>query len=235
MDKILIEKVSKLLSLATSSNEHEARLATEKASELMIKHNISMQQVGELSDEEYESKDVFKGKVLPFEAHWAMMTVREHFFVEAIYRRARKPKYWGGAQPATVYFIGTQTNVKVAEYVFDFLKKKFKELWKEYQRDNDAPHSSKGSYYAGLVVGLDQQLSLRRQTIEQDKAMVLVRDPKLDLMVDKFHGKTKETSMSYDTDYDAMSAGQEDGRNIKIQKGLESKAGSKGLALDHKK
>ena len=236
MDKILIEKVSKLLSLANSSNEHEARLAAEKAAELMIKHNINMQQVGELSDDEYESRTTFKGKVLPFEAHWAMMTVREHFFVEAIYRRSRKVRYASYlSKPAEVYFVGTKTNVEVASYVFDFLKRKFKELWKEYQIKTGAPHSSKGSYYAGLVVGLDEQLSLRRQTIEQDKAMVLVRDPKIDTMVDKFHGKTKESSMKYDEDYDAMHDGRKDGRNIQIQKGITSSSESKGLALDHKK
>lgn len=237
MDKSLIEKVQKLLNLAQSSNEHESRLAAERAAELMIKHNISQQMVGELSDEEYESRDVFQGKVLPFEAHWAMMTVREHFFVEPIYLTAMKKRWMhkDDHRPAKVYFVGTQTNVEVATYVFNFLRRKFKELWKDYQERTFSPNSSKGSYYAGLVVGLDEQLSLRRQTIEQDKAMVLVRDPKLDVMTKKFHGKTKEGSTNYDTDYDAMHEGRRDGREIKIQKGIENKTVNKGLALDHKK
>ncbi len=41
----IIEKIQKLLALATSNNEHEASLAMEKAQELLLRHNLSMAEV----------------------------------------------------------------------------------------------------------------------------------------------------------------------------------------------
>ena len=44
MEKIQ-EKIQKLIALATSSNPHEAKLARDKAEELLTKHNLSMRDI----------------------------------------------------------------------------------------------------------------------------------------------------------------------------------------------
>jgi hypothetical protein len=45
MDNAVIERIKKLLKLSTSSNEHEAALAAQRASELMRAHNIAEAQL----------------------------------------------------------------------------------------------------------------------------------------------------------------------------------------------
>lgn len=44
-DEKIIEKIRKLLALATSSNEHEAALAAAKAQDLLFRHNLEMSQI----------------------------------------------------------------------------------------------------------------------------------------------------------------------------------------------
>ena len=47
VDQNLLEKISKLLALTSSPNEHEAALAAEKAAELLAKHNLSVADLGQ--------------------------------------------------------------------------------------------------------------------------------------------------------------------------------------------
>lgn len=44
-DKSIMEKIQKLLSLANSDNENEAKMATARANELLIKYNLNLQQI----------------------------------------------------------------------------------------------------------------------------------------------------------------------------------------------
>jgi hypothetical protein len=50
----IIEKIQRLLALANSDNEHEAKLAAERATALLTKHNLSMQDIA-VEEREYES------------------------------------------------------------------------------------------------------------------------------------------------------------------------------------
>lgn len=53
----VVEKIQKLLALANSDNENEAKLASKKAHELMIKYNLSASEV-EMINKEYINKIV---------------------------------------------------------------------------------------------------------------------------------------------------------------------------------
>ena len=60
VDQNLLEKISKLLALASSPNEHEAALAAEKAAELLAKHNLSVADLGQDKDEDITKSIVDK-------------------------------------------------------------------------------------------------------------------------------------------------------------------------------
>lgn len=241
MDTKLLEKIQKLLSLATSANENEAKLAAEKANELMIKHNIHLSQLDHISEDEYENKEVLTSKSMPYESHWAMEVVQAHFFVRCVFRKSRKGTWLGkdkgwGNRPAQIWFVGEKTNVEVAFYVFGFLIQKYKQLWKQFQQEHDVPHSSKGSYYLGLTAGLHAQLKRKRQSMEDEMALVLVEDPNLKKMENKFHGEVKSSRTdTYDNDPYSQHHGYQEGKRLQIQKGVEHKGGNTGLKLDHKK
>jgi hypothetical protein len=46
MKKDLIKRIQKLLALAGSDNENEAKAAMDMANRLLLKHNISLQEAG---------------------------------------------------------------------------------------------------------------------------------------------------------------------------------------------
>jgi len=241
MDEQLLLKIQKLLSLATSSNEHEAKLAAEKANELMIKHNINLSQLNSIAPDQYINEEVVVGKSMPYEAHWVMQVLDAHFFVRCLFKASRKnawlekEKKWG-TRPAVVWFVGEKTNVQVAHYVFGFLVQKYKQLWKQFQAEHGMPHDSKGSYYRGLTSGLDSQLRRKRQSMEDEMALVIVEDPNLKKKMAEFHPKVKVVQTeTYGNDSYAAAHGHMEGKKLKIQRGLESSAGNQGLRLGHKK
>jgi hypothetical protein len=240
LDTKLLEKIQKLLSLATSPNEHEAKLAAEKANELLIRHNLSLSDltVGESLSERYDNKPVYEGKVMSFETKWVMQLMNSHFFVQPIYRSARKvphnPKL---NRPAHIWFVGTKTNVEVASYVFQFLCQKYKQLWKEYQTQTGAHNHLKGSYYEGLTHGIHTQLSAKRKQVETSMALVVQQDPNLRKAVDQYHGRIRSSSGPNPMvdDQGVRNDGYVQGERLNISRGLTQNGGSNGLALDHKK
>jgi Protein of unknown function (DUF2786) len=55
----LLERLKKLFALGQSSNQHEAELATQKASEIMAEHQIAMSEIDLLDDGEITKEDHF--------------------------------------------------------------------------------------------------------------------------------------------------------------------------------
>src|SRR5690606_25619435 len=49
-------------------------------------------------------------------------------------------------------FIGRQTNVQIAIYVYGYLHREFMQLWHEHRKQTDAPMSSRNSFFYGLYV-----------------------------------------------------------------------------------
>lgn len=232
----IVEKIQKLLALATSPNEHEAQLAATKANELLIKHNLSVDQVASITNEDhYTNNEVYTNKVMAFEVRWVMMVIRKHFFVDPVYKTSHR--YGTKKTAAQVWFVGKKTNVQVASYIFNFLVQKYRQLWKQYQLESGAPNESKASYYQGLTNGLDSQLEKTKKKVEQETALVVVRDPNLDKQVQRFHDKTKNASgPNGGNDYDAYMDGRIEGRNIKISRGIEDRnTNSSSIGIEHKK
>lgn len=216
MKSAIVEKIQKLLSLATSSNEHEARAAAEQAARLLIKHNLKRQEVEEKRD--YETREVGSGSRLPGEYKFVQSIVRKHFFVEIISSRAQ---YSG---KTSVHFVGEAENVDVAAYVYDFLLREFRACWEAYRRETGALTRARQAYYFGLHNGLDEQLSAASRAVETETGLVVVRDPGLRLaMKNAFNIKTQPSRVSI-ADQAAVVAGEEKGRNMQIRKGITSTA-----------
>lgn len=60
MDNTVIERIKKLLKLSTSSNEHEAALAAERAADLMRQHNIAEAQLRIAADKPAEAEPIIE-------------------------------------------------------------------------------------------------------------------------------------------------------------------------------
>lgn len=221
----VIDKIQKLLALATSPNEHEAKLAADKANEILIQYNLTMQEVDRQMSE-YETNDVFHSARVLQEETFVCSILKGFFFVDVIYKKRLR-------QGTTVCLIGEATNVQVAAYVRSFLINSFKRLWNEYRKSTGAESSSKRAYYLGLTRGLEAQLQATRSSIQADRQMVLVKDPNIEKYKRELFTNIKTVSFNpIRLDGNAMSAGAEAGKSLRISRGIEHKGDNSGKYLE---
>lgn len=114
----LIEKVKKLMSLASSSNEHEASLAATKVRELYLKYNLEQADLGHKSDVSHILISTGKNRLSLIEKKIIAMLV-EFYFVQVIVVHEFDAKTLEHYQALEV--IGLKENTLMAEYVFHFL------------------------------------------------------------------------------------------------------------------
>lgn len=149
-DNPILNRIKKLLALAGSSNEQEAKVAMSKANELLVKYNLDIQQV-RMSQDDYEFAQVTEGKrARPHHRH-IFGVLQSYFFVNVIHQRK-----WIGEQLAYVHFtnlVGKPVNCKIAAHVFEFLDKVYPELWKSFKAKFDVTEKDRYSYFQGLHWG----------------------------------------------------------------------------------
>lgn len=224
MNAKLVEKISKLLALAGSPNEHEARLAAEKANELLIRHNLSLQDVHAVGEKPgYVKEKIIRGRNFRAEDKFIWDVLVKHFFVKL------------AVSPGRATLMGTSTNVEVAKYVYDFLALKYRELWHQYADTHDAPATSKQPYYTGLTAGLNAQLSAKRKQVEESMALVVVPDAGLEDFLKENSGRGSHAmARNNHTDWHATASGNEAGKKLSISRGLTTTAAQSGKYLGAK-
>lgn len=221
--KKMIDRVKKLLSLANSDNEHEAKLAAERASKLLTEYNLTMQEV--VVNRDYESTTVVEKNRMAQEDKWLMPLLRDFFFVNPIIHSSYRGRDDRGRRKYahSIVFIGEDVNVEVASYVYEFLLKEYRILWKVYSKRTGAKRGSKDSYYHGLTWGLKAQLQRSQKAVQNETGLVLVKDPGLEKYMNEQHPDLRsQTRKANVGDFVAASHGAEDGKNIQIRKGVGS-------------
>lgn len=222
MESKVLEKVKKLLALANSGNENEARLAAERASEILVRHNLSMQDV-EKAESEYGSTVVRDSFWCETEEKYVCSIINAHFFVETFDRlHANERHPTSKSRRRTLTFVGTKTNIEIAEYIYKFLMTEFRMMWKTYKIESNTNERSRQSYYLGLFNGLHAQLRARRIAVETETGLVVVKDKGLSRHIEKNFGKLKKTATKVaDRDASARAAGFEQGKTMQIRRGLD--------------
>lgn len=236
--KDIIEKIQKLLSLANSSNEHEAKLAAQKATELLTKHNLSMQDA-EVSQREYEHVHYMGEKSRQTsEQKFIFGILMDFFFIKVVCGRKTIFNEKSGMyeKRRTWSFFGQAHNVKIAHFVYAFLDRSFHDLYTEYAKINVTTRASRSSFYMGLYKGLKEQLGAGKKKVEQETGLVVVNDPGIDDYIKDTVGKTRNVPArcSGNVDSNAYHKGVEQGKNIRIAMGLDKGAENSGKMLGGK-
>jgi hypothetical protein len=219
----IVKKIKKLLSLATSSNRNEAEVAAAKAQELLVRHNLTIQHI-EKSSEDYKVATFYEGgKRHP--ALGAIIPILEKFFFVSVVQIRR-------GRTTSFEMIGTDTNLEIAQYVADFLLEKFKLFWKNYQKETGCGIDQRTAFWWGIQKGLWEQLMEKRVKVEQEMALVVIPDPGLKQAMTIRHGKTRSQPVGGAIrSNEALNAGREVGKNLQINKGLESRNTGRTYAL----
>lgn len=227
-----IDKIRKLLALASSPHPHEAEAAMLKAHELMTRYNIDPARPNYAG---YVSMCIGIPAFRHSQADDALAAIlRDFYFVETIYVSITVP---ATAKKGKILEIsGTIENVRMASYIADFLNLSIMEqaVAKKISRKTTLK-----DYALGFLRGVSDKLAAQREAmaaaspgiaalIRQNDAGLhayfRMRYPRLRT---RYHG-------GRNTDEAAYNAGMRDGRKLVIHKPIEHGHGDRGRMLGGK-
>lgn len=230
----IISKIQKLLSLANSNNENEAKAAMNMANVLLLKHNLSIQQVETHIDgqkTQYQTKNAKEG-LLTLGLHQKLISdlLQNHFFVKIIIVSKPIGSSFQAKYSKTIQLIGTKENCEIASYIFSYLDKSYPELWKTYLKNNPNISRQKASYYHGLTKGIKTMLEATKWKVEEEMGLALVEDANLvEFVKQKANGKYGKQSNKAAIDPKVYNDGIDDGSNITLRKPINTDSASQNL------
>ncbi len=171
------ERIKRLLSLAESPNEHEAKAALLKARELMAEHKLTHSDI--IGSGKRDVKDIITAWTCskrrdPWMVQLAA-TVGEHYCCKSYISRST------GMQTNKIGFIGFKDDIGICMEIFDYAAKfvtaRTKDIKKEWKGFGaDTIRSESDSYGFGFIKGLndayDEQLN-QRETANDEWGLVL--------------------------------------------------------------
>ncbi len=154
----LLDKVKKLLALATSTHENEALAAMNKVRELYAKYNLN-----QLKDDQHlEFMHLIithqKKRIEAYQNQIISILV-EHFYVRVLMSSLFHPPT--GESHRVIEMIGTRENVLMAEYVYYFLIQQSQFWVEEKQKETQKKLSAfeKKSFRFGILTGFSEKLN----------------------------------------------------------------------------
>lgn len=211
-----IEVINKLLRLSNSSNEHEAKLALEKAYTLMLKYDISKDDVGEPV-----------GEVIEYETSIYYTTYKNSYLcklacnIAEFYRCVSYASSVHGSKKRTVVLRGSKDDCKIAESVILFIKSHVDKWFTEYKRENRDKYTSKylqatrNNYGEDFTKGIIELLEEKRELAKQEWGLVVtIPQEAIDYKNTLEHCTFKTDSF----DTNGLVEGYMDGKNTKLDK-----------------
>lgn len=219
----VIAKLRKLLALATNNTQkEEMESAMAKAMQIAIEHNIDLSSITEEADKKQLNvimKSVDCGKRFSVSHRFICWLLQDHFSVKAIYSGSRN-------QGRIMILVGTETDVEMAMFVYNFLTSRFMSLWHEYHRKMSCPVKHREAYIWGLRDGLHEKLNRLKQGLSPEQAnpyAMVLRSKELairDAVEKAFPDLTSLKFKSKSVDASAYGKGKVDGEKINIARPL---------------
>jgi hypothetical protein len=224
----VLRRIRKLLALAQSPNEHEARLAAARAQRLMLEHNLAT--VDEGRPQPYASRQLGPIK-RRFQAHEKMLCglLGEHFFVRCIWMngfdvgKGRSGRY--------LEISGTPENLDMAAWVYEFLLDTGERLWRTHKREQGiAGNTDRRRYLAGVIYGFREQLEGQAQQ-NQEEGLIWLGDVGLQDYYETRHPSTRKVKGPRVRATGAWRDGKSAGRGIVMNRPVTGKPGRGGRRI----
>lgn len=232
MDEKILDRIRKLLALATSSNEHEAALAAARAQDLLFQHNLTAAQVvGAAAAKEARENSYQQHRWESGRETWRTSLVNalaSNNFCQAV--------YIGKGQ---VSVIGKPENAEFVRFMFNYLTVEIDRLSGLARRKRDLavmfgddepiqrPLVWLNNFRVGAVqiIGerLREQANRNRRQSSEAEALVVVSGKELAKRVKQFFPRLQNVKRKFQVDTDGFEAGQQAGRSIGLERhGLSS-------------
>lgn len=214
------EKIQKLLALATSPNENEAKAALLKAKELMAAHKLTEADFDDLKKQElktFKCKDITwttdSGRI--WMTTLAKLICDEYLCVSA----------WGtksGTRTHVLYITGMEEDLEVCKavmgYAVGFVEGRIEYLQRRYSRQD--PKAVANSYAEGFILGL--KLAFEEQKEQHPEwGLVVVKSEEVEDYAKGLGSKNVRTKKAA-FDPLAYLRGQNDGKNFNTRKAVGS-------------
>lgn len=209
----VLEKVKKLFMLAQSSNAHEAELATIKANELLLRHNLDY-----LGTKE---EPIYMDRLLTRKRKdtklTAIYSILQHFIV--------RPVISQGKDTCCLEVSGSLTNVKLAGYVANFLDRELDHLWELARKEHGlCGLQAKNSFFIGVSEGFNEKMKeVKNHYSEADKKALIVVEKKLDFDTQMIYKRLSSGRSGHQSDREANRLGHQKGLSLTIRNAVEGK------------
>jgi hypothetical protein len=235
----MMDKVRKLLSLATSNNEHEALLAMNKVREIYARYNLDETHLGSRKNFIHLVVPLKKKRIEAHESRTIGILVG-HFFVQVITMKLFEPLL--GESRSAFEIVGSRENVLMAEYVYHFLIRQTELLLKQAAEDKPLTRFQKKSFRLGILSGFSQKLTDAEQTKSKNKEeasevigralMKFKKSPELENYLSEIYPRlSNRTLSSQHIDGTIFSKGHAAGQNITLNKPVHTRNQSSGRLL----
>ncbi|MBW1813009.1 MAG: DUF2786 domain-containing protein [Deltaproteobacteria bacterium] len=222
-DRIML-RIRKLMALSESSNQHEAQAAMSKVHELILKYNIRLLELNENRNFE----NIFIGTPMlrhPREEYFIANLLQDFYFVQGIWISAyviEKNK-----MGRVLEINGTAQNIRIASYVYDFIKQYIHSKWIEYNKELSLNRYRKSDFSVGIVEGFRTKLESQqrtKKTVDGSPYPVRIEDPLLTKYFSHrypyVHRFRKNTSGDHEN---IFNDGKKIGKKMVIYKGIHEK------------
>jgi hypothetical protein len=216
----VLNKVKNLLKLAESSNPHESELATIKANQLLIKHNLEVANIN--TENEYYVHRLLTRKRKDAKIS-TIYDILKHFMV--------RPILSYGKNEVCIEVTGKRMNIELAEYISEFLDRELDRLWKQHKEEHKLSGlKAKNSFFYGLAKGYNEKMN-KLDYSQAEKNALIVLNQKLDETVQKIYRRLGSSYSQGSRDNNSYQLGQNAGKNLNINKGLKNKGKTKLLGF----
>ena len=240
----VLDKIEKLLAMADRGTLHEAETAAAMASKLLLKFNLSMDDVDTriddkeraVTDELFEMGKIWKKA----EGNW-IQNLYSAVARNNLCKIILKPRYGGPrwtVMGKDIWVIGKRTNVDMVNFMCQQLIPRIRNLegrsWKEYQGWDKRGKFRRG-FLIGATVGISQQLAEQLRSLKKEEpkldALIIYNDRAVETYVSQKWPNLSKGRGSSTSSNDGYSQGKSAGKNMQIRKGVGGTKSSYGGLL----
>ncbi len=221
----IIAKVKKLLSLASSSNQHESEVATLKANQLLRDYNLSKLTLEQRNEPTYLKRVLEAPKRnAKLQAIYEILTT---FHVSVVFNQGRGK--------CALEICGDRTNVELADYVAAFLDQELERSWKEAKRADGSLTGAlaKNSFFRGLAKGYLQKHAKLSESatssLSNGRSVILLRQDLERHSARAYPRISKVSSRQTREHQSSHQRGMKAGSNLSIRPGLKNSSGATKL------
>jgi hypothetical protein len=230
----VMERIRKLLALAESKNVHEAEVAMSKARQLMEKYELD---VGEREEPFYYQYVGEPRKQKSAVAQFIAGTLSRFFHVQVVWipttLLATERKVW------LLELSGTQTNLEIAAYVHDYLERELHWLWLNHKRRRPwlKGKTPKREYQLGVMKGFMDKLreDQERADTATGHELILLKRERLERFMRERHPYLRGGGRLKYRRSETFNAGFEQGRSLRVDKGVKKGDGKERGIAGHKR